>query len=95
MKAIFLSLLLLSPSALTAADAPNLLTKEVSFDGLEVSISALFEFLGGKMQPAPNVVFKGDAGDQIIPSLLVKDVSLGSLLTQRSPRGIGISKMGG
>jgi hypothetical protein len=79
MKAIFLSLLLLSPPALSAEEAPNLLTKKVSFDGLEVSISKLFEFLGSQMQPAPNVVFKSNAGEQIIPRLLVKEVSLGNL----------------
>jgi hypothetical protein len=48
-------------------------------DGDEVSISELFEYLGTKIDPAPNVVLKGDVGEQRVSRLVVKDVPMANL----------------
>jgi len=80
MKAIITSLLVAVSLPSAAQDAPvNLLKVPVSFDGVDIEVSELFEIVGMNLKPTPNVVFKGDAGKQKVNRLRVKDVSLGSL----------------
>ena len=79
MKALIASLVVLGSLPVLAEEAPNLLKKNVSFDGVDIEISELFEIVGMNLNPSPNVVFKGAAGEQRVPRLRVKDVSLGSL----------------
>ena len=80
MKAIIASLALAVSLPASGQDVPeDLLKKPVSFDGVDVTISEIFEIIGMNLKPAPNVVFKGDAGEEKVPRLRVKDVSLGSL----------------
>ena len=79
MKAFIFSLLLMAPMVSVADESPDLLETKISFDGDEFTISELFEYLGSKLDPAPNVVLKGDVGGQTVSRLVVKDVPMGNL----------------
>lgn len=79
MKAIVASLVLLVPSVGSAENAPDLLQKNVSFDGEDFTIAEMFQYLGEELDPAPNIVLKGKVGSQQVARLVVKDVPLGNL----------------
>ena len=80
MKAIIASLIVAVPlPSFAQDDLVNLLKNPVSFDGSDIQISEIFEIVGMNLKPTPNVVFKGNAGEQKVNRLRVKDVTLGNL----------------
>lgn len=80
MMKILISLLLVFSPFAQADDKPvNLLETKVTFNGVDVRVSEVFDFLGESLKTPPNVVFKGEAGEHQVSSLKVKDVTLGNL----------------